>query len=90
MTAAETLATEAAGEQLGWGERLSDRFNPILVREVQQALKGKLFLISLALASVAIVIGALVAIPQWRGQDDDSASPDIPRAVRVDTFFIWC
>ena len=40
-------------------ERLSDRLNPILLREVQQALNGRAFLVTVFLALLGIVIVAL-------------------------------
>lgn len=40
-------------------ERLSDRLNPILLREVQQALNGRAFLITVFLALLGIVVVAL-------------------------------
>ncbi len=44
---------------LTWGERLSDRVNPILVREVLQALHGKMFLLTLATAVASLILIAL-------------------------------
>ena len=41
-------------------ERIGDRLNPILVREVHQALGGKAFVVTAALALLAITIIALV------------------------------
>jgi hypothetical protein len=42
------------------GERISDRLNPILVREVQQALNGRSFVATLGLSLLGIVVTALV------------------------------
>jgi len=74
MTAAEHAeqapagTADAAGGAAGrWAERLSalsDRCNPILVREVQQALRGKAFVVTLSIALASIVVTALVcAVP---------------------------
>lgn len=43
-------------------ERASDRLNPILVREVQQFLKGRVFLVTVLLALIAIVLSGLYGI----------------------------
>lgn len=48
-----------AEPRLEWTERLSDRCSPILVREIQQALSGRLFLLTLAVAVIAVVVLAL-------------------------------
>ena len=71
MTAAEvpndqhppTAPARAAGAAgPGLLSRLSDRLNPILVREVQQAIKGKVFPLTIMIAlAVSVVIAAVVA-----------------------------
>ncbi len=45
--------------RLTLAERLSDRLNPILLREVQQALNGRAFLVTVWLALLGIVVVAL-------------------------------
>ncbi|MCC7139564.1 MAG: hypothetical protein IT460_14165 [Planctomycetes bacterium] len=52
-------AAAAARLDATLGERLSDRLNPILVREVQQAMNGKTVVVALALALLAIVLTGL-------------------------------
>lgn len=53
-------------------ERASDRINPILVREVQQFLKGRVFLVTVLLALVAIVLSGLYSISLYY---DDAKHP---------------
>jgi ABC-type transport system involved in cytochrome c biogenesis permease component len=48
-----------------WG-RLSDRLNPILVRELQQAVKGRVFLVTVLLALLAEVVVAVAVTSEWR------------------------
>jgi hypothetical protein len=47
-----------------WVQRLSDRLNPILVREVNQALNGRAFVITASLALLAITMLALLTASQ--------------------------
>lgn len=66
MTATSTPAAPVAVPPLpaapGRWQRWSDRLNPILVREVQQAVKGRLFALSVFIALViAVTIAAVVA-----------------------------
>jgi hypothetical protein len=64
--AVETVRSSEAGvgavvvpPHLSFRERLSDRLNPILVRETQQSMNGKTFIAALALALIAIVLVGL-------------------------------
>ena len=50
--------------------RLSDRLNPILVREVQQALSSKAFLGTLFLALISVLVLAAVIATMTLGGDD--------------------
>src|SRR5262245_45204406 len=66
MTATSTPAAPVAVPPLpaapGRWQRWSDRLNPILVREVQQAVKGRLFALSVFIALViAVTIAVVVA-----------------------------
>jgi len=55
-------APEAPLEEPGFWTRWSDRINPILVREMQQAMKGRAFVLTVfAALAVSIVIAAIVA-----------------------------
>ena len=45
----------------GFWQRVSDRVNPILVRETHQSLSGRVFLVTLALAVSAVVITMMFA-----------------------------
>lgn len=57
-------ASAAPGEgmlEAGLGERVSDRVNPILVREIQQAMAGRTFLAVLTLSLFAVLMVALSA-----------------------------
>ncbi|MBK8096774.1 MAG: hypothetical protein IPK26_06685 [Planctomycetes bacterium] len=54
VSAAEPLA-------LSWFERWSDRLNPILVREVQQAVKGRMFFLAV-LAALVVSIGIAIVV----------------------------
>jgi hypothetical protein len=54
-------------------ERIGDRLNPILVREVHQALNGKAFVVTAALALLAITIIALVVASQDEVSPRDGA-----------------
>lgn len=75
MTAAEQTETPPATG--GLAERLSnlsDRCNPILVREIQQSMRSKAFVITLSVALASIVVTALVVAGEGRtgsavGQD---------------------
>jgi ABC-type transport system involved in cytochrome c biogenesis permease component len=51
-------------ERVGIFERIGDRLNPILIREVNQALRGRAFLATGILALMAIVIIALTVAAQ--------------------------
>ena len=54
--------------------RLSDRLNPILVREVQQAVKGRVFPLMILLAlSISVVIAVVVAAEYVEGRTGRSA-----------------
>ena len=59
MTAAAPAAPEPPA---GFWSGLSDRLNPILVREVQQAVKGRMFALSVWLVLLVSVIIALVVV----------------------------
>jgi hypothetical protein len=64
MSTVEAAAAPAQspGLEPGPWERWSDRCNPILVREVQQAVKGRLFVLSvLAALAIAVIIAISVA-----------------------------
>lgn len=54
----------AAAAQSRWS-RWSDRLNPIVVREVQQALKGRAFSLSVLLAAIAVVVIALAVAADY-------------------------
>ena len=54
-----TSSVPASSDRVALSERLSDRLNPILVREVQQALNGRAFLILIWIALLGIVIVAI-------------------------------
>ena len=71
-------ATPRPEPGLALGERLSDRLNPILVREVQQALNGRSFVATLALALLGIVVTALVV----------ASEGDLGRAEGRDAFVL--
>ena len=52
------LEVKAGAPEVGFGERWNDRLNPILVKEVRQALRGRYFKISFWLTlTVATLIG---------------------------------
>lgn len=54
--------------------RLSDRLNPILVREVQQAVKGRVFALTIILAlSISVMIAAVVASEYQEGNSGRGA-----------------
>ena len=54
----------AEDAKIGFFSRFSDRLNPILVREVHQALNGKAFLITASLALMAIILIAMITAAQ--------------------------
>ncbi len=49
--------------------RWSDRLNPILVREVQQAVKGRVFLITVLVALAISVVIAIITAGDYRARD---------------------
>jgi len=51
-------------ERLTLAERVSDRLNPILVREIQQSLRGRAFITILTLALCCIVVTAMMVASQ--------------------------
>jgi hypothetical protein len=55
-------------EPLPLGERVSDRLNPILVREIQQALSGKVFLMTMAGAVSAVVLLTVAVVLFGEGE----------------------
>jgi len=58
-----TLAAETeAAPRAGLGERLSDRLNPILVKEVRQALRGRYFGISFWSVLTGATLGGLAVM----------------------------
>lgn len=57
-------AAPPAGEPTRWS-MLSDHLNPIVVREVQQALKGRAFSLSVLGAAIAVVLIALVVAADY-------------------------
>lgn len=66
MTTATSELSGAAPEtqpadapEITWRDRLSDWVNPILVREIVQAMHGKVFMVTLAAACSAVVLVAL-------------------------------
>lgn len=66
MSAADVPEQEAqpaaAQDGLGLFARLSDALNPILVREVQQAIKGRVFPLTILIAlAISVVIASVVA-----------------------------
>lgn len=66
MSTSEAVTAAPAGdawlEEPGFWTRWSDRINPILVREIQQALKGRAFVLTVfAALAVSTVIAAIVA-----------------------------
>jgi len=67
--AVPTPPVVAPGAEIGRLERLSDRINPILVREVLQSLGGRTFVITLGLSLAAIVIVALAVAGSNVGDD---------------------
>jgi hypothetical protein len=80
MTAATSPANAAARAAAPHGlwERLSDRLNPILVREVQQAVKGRSFLLMvfgvlLVSVAIAVAVAADGEASQRNGRDAFSA-----------------
>ena len=54
-------------DNLGLFVRLSDRINPILVREVQQSVKGRVFVLTVLGALLVSVIIALVVASNYEG-----------------------
>lgn len=64
-------AAAAARVESTLGDRLSDRLNPILVREVQQAMNGKTVVVALALALLAIVLTGLGVASGGGGRRED-------------------
>ncbi len=54
-------------DRLDFFTRLSDRLNPILVREVQQAVKGRVFMLTVIGALFVNVVIALVVASNHRG-----------------------
>ncbi len=64
MSGAESTLVVVAPEpegRLGFADRVVDRLNPILVREVQQSLNGKAFLSTLVLALMGVVLVGLTS-----------------------------
>jgi hypothetical protein len=57
----------ASAARLPLPERFSDRLNPVLVREIQQATNGKTFLAALALALTGIAIVAITTAAEGPG-----------------------
>jgi hypothetical protein len=53
----------------GWLSRWSDRLNPILVREVQQAVKGRAFVFTVLLALAVSVVIATAVAGSYEGND---------------------
>ena len=47
-------------DRLPLGERVLDRFNPILVREIQQAVSGRAFLITVSVSLTCVVLVAML------------------------------
>jgi ABC-type transport system involved in cytochrome c biogenesis permease component len=66
-------------ERLGRLEALTDRLNPILVRELQQALAGRAFVATLFLTVVAVVLLAMGFA--WIGEAGDQRGREA---------FAWC
>ena len=66
----------------GWFARMSDRLNPILVREVHQALNGKAFVATAALALLAILTIALVVA------SEDDVSPREGAEAFLNTVYV--
>lgn len=66
MTLAD-LSAHGSTARHGVGSRLSDWVNPILVREVQQAVKGRVFPWAIVLALAASVVIASVVSSEERG-----------------------
>ena len=71
MTAIESELTPAVAAEpvAGRWSRWSDRLNPILVREVQQAVKGRMFVVTVLIVLLAIVIIATTAVGGRVGRD---------------------
>lgn len=75
MTVASTEVPAApplsAEPRTGRLSRLSDRLNPILVREVQQAIKGRVFPLTILVAlAVSVVIATVVAADYLDGDGE--------------------
>ncbi|MBK8978807.1 MAG: hypothetical protein IPM29_23145 [Planctomycetes bacterium] len=61
----------AGGRPLPFAERLSDRINPILVREVQQALYGRAFFGLLMLSTLAVTVLGFAFVAMQEDRDPD-------------------
>ena len=77
MSEPATLPSEARDRERGL--LLSDRFNPLFVRDMQQTFAGKGFVAALFLALVAMLVVASVALD---GTGDDRG----PRALSIVLF----
>ncbi len=69
MTTADVAQPVAASDEPTFLERTVDRMNPILVREIQQALSGRAFQAMLALSTFAVV--ALGLVFAWYGSSGE-------------------
>lgn len=71
MTVAAENPDRVQVEPLSLGERLTDRLNPILVKEVRQSLRGRYFRVSFWITlSLATVVGMTVLLVRFANQDD--------------------
>ncbi len=61
---------------VSWLERLGDRFNPIVVKEVRQALKSRQFVITFLLLLLVAWAGSIFGV-SWLGESIDYGSPAV-------------
>ena len=64
------LALEKTGRVERWTEWLSERFNPILVKETRQVLKSRQFIWTFFLLLAAVVIWAVVGALSFQTTDE--------------------
>ncbi len=82
---------DPAPTRVSWAQRLSDRLNPLLVRETQQVLSSKAFIVLMstalaAICAVAFYVGMRGATGQHIGREAFTAA--LVMLVPIATFFI--
>ncbi|MFK7740250.1 MAG: hypothetical protein AB8H80_07995 [Planctomycetota bacterium] len=81
---ASTAANPAETVRGSISSRLSDLLNPILVREVQQAVKGRVFVLTILVAlAVSVVIAVVVASDYLDGVGDGGSAFNLGFATLV-------